>query len=94
MDDDRIVNFEWQLVKAPIGFELDSNDLKTSTLQIKSLIAGSYIVQLTVTDSDNETSSTQSNLNVIKEVDYPPTAIVSQDQILFLPQNEVTLIGN
>lgn len=95
IDDDKIVNYKWDLIKAPIGFQLQSNDLQTPTLQLTSLIAGSYIFQLTVTDSDNQTNSTQANLNVLKEKDYPPTAIINQaDQILILPRNSVLLMGN
>jgi len=94
VDDDRIINYKWSLVKAPIGFEIPSNDLETETLKLKNLVAGNYSFRLLVTDSDNSTSVAQADLTVLKEKDYPPTAIVNQDLIIFLPQNSVTLSGN
>lgn len=72
---------------------MPSNDLEKSTLIVKNLIAGSYVFELKVKDSDNETSTAQANVNVLKEKDYPPVAIVSKDTILFLPTNNVILYG-
>lgn len=92
-DDDKIVSYKWSLLKSPIGYDLQSNDLQTSTLQLKNLIPGSYVFQLVVSDSDNQTSSAQAHLIVEREKDYPPTSNAGQDQIIFLPQNSVTLNG-
>lgn len=92
-DDDKIISYKWNLIKTPIGFELPSNDLETQTLQLKNLVAGDYIFKLTIMDSNGQTSTAQATLTVLREKDYPPTAIVSQDQIIFLPQNSVTLMG-
>lgn len=92
IDDDQIT-YKWSILKAPIGFELPSKDLEKSTLQIKNLIAGKYVLELTVKDQENETDSAQANISVLKEIDYPPVAVVSQDKIIFLPNNNIILYG-
>ena len=82
-----------QAVTVPIGFT--NNQLPSSpTLQLKNLLPGLYQIKLTVTDSDGAVNSTIANITVLKEIDYPPTANAGQDQIIFLPQNEITLMGN
>ena len=45
-------------------------------------------------DGGHLTNSTTANITVIKETDYPPTAIAGQDVVIHLPTNEVTLNGN
>ncbi|GAB6023868.1 hypothetical protein CHUAL_008606 [Chamberlinius hualienensis] len=91
-DDDKIVKYVWEMVQAPIGYSPQLT--QTATLQLKNLVAGNYRIILTVTDSDGVTNSTLANLNVTKETDYPPTALIEPDVIIYLPQNEVTINGN
>lgn len=93
IDDDRIVSYKWSQCKSPLGYDLQSNDLQTSTLQLKNLIPGLYVIELMVSDSDNQTSTAQAQLIVQPEKDYPPTSNAGPDQIIFLPQNSVTLYG-
>ena len=58
------------------------------------LVLGNYTFKLTVTDSDQESSSTYATLTVVKETDYPPAANAGEAVIIFLPQNKLTLNGN
>uniref|UniRef100_A0A1W7RAA4 Dyslexia-associated protein KIAA0319 n=1 Tax=Hadrurus spadix TaxID=141984 RepID=A0A1W7RAA4_9SCOR len=91
-DDDKIVQYHWEPVVAPIGYPVQSND--GPTLQLKDLMPGSYKFKLTVKDSDGVLNSTVANLTVLKEMDYPPTANAGADVIINLPQNEVILNGS
>lgn len=92
-DDDKIVSYQWEVKTFPIGYNPSSNDLQASTLQLKDPIPGTYVISLVVADADNQTSTATANLIVEREKDYPPTSNAGQDQIIFLPQNSVTLNG-
>ena len=73
LDDDKIINYHWDVVSAPIGYQPQLPE--TSTLQLTDLNApGNYTFKLTVTDSDNVTNSTLANITVLKDTDYPPVA--------------------
>lgn len=91
-DDDKIVQYHWEAVVAPIGYTVQSND--GPTLQLKNLMPGFYKFKLTIKDSDGVLNSTIANLTVLKEMDYPPTANAGPDVIINIPQNSVTLNGN
>jgi hypothetical protein len=82
-----------QALVVPIGYT-NTKFPSNPTLQLKDLLPGLYQLNLTVTDSDGATNSTIANVTVLKEIDYPPTANAGQDQIIFLPQNDITLMGN
>jgi hypothetical protein len=93
-DDDRIVAYQWEPIQVPIGYQMPAEvDLNTATLQLRNLVAGAYSFNLTVKDSDNATSWDWANVTVLKEIDYPPTAVAGADIIIHLPQNEVVLNG-
>lgn len=95
IDDDRIVAYHWEPIQVPIGYQIPADvDLNTATLQLRNLIAGTYLFNLTLQDSDNATSSGWANVTVLKEIDYPPTALAGPNVIIHLPQNEVYLNGN
>ncbi|XP_059086582.1 dyslexia-associated protein KIAA0319-like protein [Tigriopus californicus] len=86
--------FKWELKSEPLGY---SKDLKETgpTLTLDDLIAGNYIIQVTVTDGDGAKSVVaEATIDVVPETDYPPTANAGEDIILYLPQREVTLYGN
>ncbi|XP_023236915.1 dyslexia-associated protein KIAA0319-like protein isoform X2 [Centruroides sculpturatus] len=91
-DDDKIVQYHWEAVVAPIGYAVQSNE--APTLQLKNLMPGFYKFKLTVKDSDGVLNSTIANLTVLKEMDYPPTANAGPDVIINIPQNSVILNGN
>ncbi|KAL5280452.1 KIAA0319L family protein [Megaselia abdita] len=91
-DDDKIVNWKWELIRGPIGYQPKLPE--TSTLQLTDLTSpGNYTFKLTVTDSDTATNSTSANIVVLKGTDYPPEANAGADVILYLPHNNVTLNG-
>ncbi|CAD7078937.1 unnamed protein product [Hermetia illucens] len=91
-DDDKIVNWHWELLQGPIGYQKKLPE--TETLQLSDLEPGNYEFKLTVTDSDNVQDSTTANITVLKEKDYPPQANAGADVILYLPHNNVTLNGS
>lgn len=72
-DDDQIVNWHWDLISGPIGYEPTLPE--TSTLQLSDLTSpGNYTFRLTVTDSDKEKNSTTAMISLLKASDYPPEA--------------------
>lgn len=91
-DDDKIVKYLWEEVKGPLRDEKVSAD--TAVLTLKSLVPGNYTFSLTVTDSDGATNSTQAILVVNKAIDYRPVANAGPNQVITLPRNYITLIGN
>jgi len=94
-DDDKIVSYKWEVQKGPVEFKLDpAKSLNSSVLQVENLVPGNYTIKLTVEDSDHLVSYTTANITVLKETDYPPTAIAGEDVVIYLPQTEVTLNGN
>lgn len=80
-DDDKIVNWHWELLQGPIGYQKKLPE--TETLQLSDLEPGNYEFKLTVTDSDNVQDSTTANITVLKEKDYPPQANAGELFILF-----------
>lgn len=91
-DDDKIMKYLWEEVKGPLRDEKVSAD--TAVLKLTSLVPGTYTFSLTVTDSDGATNSTQATLVVNKAIDYPPVANAGPNQVITLPRNSITLIGN
>lgn len=71
-DDDGIKSWHWDLIQGPIGYKATLQE--TSTLQLSDLVPGNYTFKLTVTDSDDAKNSTTAQINVLKAIDYPPSA--------------------
>ncbi|CAG7680973.1 unnamed protein product [Allacma fusca] len=94
-DDQKIVSYKWELQKGPIEYTFNpTKTVNSTTLQVENLIPGNYTFKLTVEDAGHLTNSTTANITVIKETDYPPTAIAGKDVVIYLPTTEVTLNGN
>lgn len=91
-DDDKIVEYHWEVITLPIGYKIQLND--TNTVQLMNLIPGFYCFKLTVKDSDGISNSTFANVTVLREKDYPPTANAGSDVVIYLPRDQVTLNGN
>lgn len=91
-DDDKIESYKWELVQGPINYSPTLQELPTIELSdLKE--PGNYTFKLTVTDSDNAENSTTAIIQVVEEMDYPPTSNAGADVILYLPHNNVTLNG-
>ncbi|XP_022258402.1 dyslexia-associated protein KIAA0319-like protein, partial [Limulus polyphemus] len=91
-DDDKIIDYHWEVISLPIGYKIQLNN--SSTVQLRNLIPGFYRFKLTVKDSDGILNYTFANVTVLKEKDYPPTANAGSDAVMYLPQDDVTLNGN
>nr|XP_027218002.1 dyslexia-associated protein KIAA0319-like protein isoform X1 [Penaeus vannamei] len=91
-DDAGIVSYRWEMVTAPLGYKLAEET--GPTVQLTDLIPGNYTIMLRVKDEEGLEGNATAVLSVIKETDYPPTANAGGDQIIYLPQTEITLYGN
>lgn len=91
-DDDKIVQWKWELVQGPINYSPTLEEKPTIELDdLKE--PGNYTFKLTLTDSDKAENSTTTLIQVIEEIDYPPQANAGADVILYLPHNNITLNG-
>lgn len=90
-DDDKIINWHWEVISGPIGYQPQLPEV--NTLQLDLVSPGNYTFKLTVTDSNNVTNSTTATIAVLKETDYAPVANAGDAVILYLPNNNVTLNG-
>ncbi|ALC43405.1 CG7565 [Drosophila busckii] len=90
-DDDKIINWHWEVISGPIGYQPQLPEVNTLQLDLTS--PGNYTFKLTVTDSNNVTNSTTAMISVLKETDYAPVANAGDAVILYLPNNNVTLNG-
>lgn len=91
-DDDKITSWHWEVISAPIGYQVTLKD--TSTLELDNLLLpGNYTFKLTVIDSDKATNSTTAMIQVLQEIDYPPESNAGPDVIIYHPQKNVTLNG-
>lgn len=92
VDDDKIVQWKWELVQGPINYSPLLPE--QPTLKLEDLKEpGNYTFKLTVTDSDKAENSTTATIQVVEEIDYPPQANAGADVILYLPHNNITLNG-
>uniref|UniRef100_A0A8C5MWG7 KIAA0319 n=1 Tax=Leptobrachium leishanense TaxID=445787 RepID=A0A8C5MWG7_9ANUR len=91
-DDDKIVTYHWEEIEGPLQEQKASSD--SSVLHLSGLVTGNYTFRLTVTDSDGAINSTIAYVRVNKPVDYPPLANAGPNQVITLPQNNITLNGN
>ncbi|XP_068142854.1 LOW QUALITY PROTEIN: dyslexia-associated protein KIAA0319 [Drosophila tropicalis] len=90
-DDDKIINWHWEVISGPIGYQPQLPEVNTLQLDLTS--PGNYTFKLTVTDSNNVTNSTTAFIALLKETDYAPVANAGDAVILYLPNNNVTLNG-
>ncbi|XP_068202619.1 dyslexia-associated protein KIAA0319-like protein isoform X2 [Palaemon carinicauda] len=91
-DDGEITSYRWEMVTAPLGYKLSEET--APALQLTDLVPGNYTIMLLVKDEEGLEGNTTTFLSVVKETDYRPTANAGGDQIVYLPQTEITLYGN
>jgi ribosomal protein L14 len=89
--DGTIASYKWSEVSGPSAATITSGTTATPT--VSSLVAGTYIFQLIVTDNSGATSTAQVKVIVNPAVNIPPVANAGADQTITLPVNSVTLDG-
>src|SRR5690606_5946551 len=82
----------WTKLSGPSSILIEkSNGTKT---WLKGLAQGKYVIQLTVTDNNNATSSKLITVTVnAQKVNASPVASISGPESIFLPQDSVRLDG-
>ncbi|XP_065898238.1 dyslexia-associated protein KIAA0319-like protein [Dysidea avara] len=86
------MTYKWEEVSGPLETHLPSST--DPVLTLRGLVAGTYILKLTVTDVDGVSHSTTANITVVPSVDNPPVAKAGGAQVLVWPNNHITLYGN
>jgi hypothetical protein len=89
--DGTISSYAWSKVSGPTGGTIVSPS--SAKTVINSLVQGTYIFALKVTDNDGATGSDSVVVTVKAAVNQPPTANAGANQIISLPTNSVTLTG-
>jgi len=91
--DGRISNYLWSKISGPVS----SNIIKPSDsiTKVKSLIAGTYLFELRVTDNGGLSvkDTVQILVNAGAPANHPPIANAGADQTITLPTNAVNLDG-
>ncbi len=86
--DGSIASYLWTKVSGPTATLAGTT---TATLSLSSLVQGSYVFRLTVTDNVGATAS--DDVNVTVAVNQPPAPETGGNKTIFLPTNTVTLNG-
>ncbi len=90
--DGTIATYEWTQVEGPSVAVL--NGETTSDVTISTLIEGSYIFRLTVTDNDGATAFDEVTVNVLSATNNEiPTVSVGEDIDLTLPEDTTLITG-
>jgi hypothetical protein len=87
--DGSIVSYAWTKVSGPSASLQNQN---TSTLTVLSLLEGTYVFGLTVTDDNGATGYDEVKLTVEK-ANVPPTVNAGTDKVIQLPTNTIVLNG-
>lgn len=90
--DGSITNYLWTNLSGPSSPSLTG--ATTSVLGVGSLVAGTYVFRITVTDNDGATAFDQVNVIVQTSTNINPIANAGSDLTIFLPTNSVTLNGS
>jgi predicted esterase len=92
-----ITNYAWSQVSGPGQASITQMN---SNLDVKNLLAGTYVFRLTVTDnggathSDNVTVTVNGTTPPPTGGNTPPVAVTSASQTITLPTNSVFLLGS
>jgi len=93
--DGAIMAFEWKVIGGPSQYAC-SNPLVHDAV-FHSLVQGTYLFELKVTDNEGATARDTMTLSVVSPAppsNARPTAAAGADQVITLPQSTVTLSGS
>jgi chitodextrinase len=89
--DGSIVSFNWKEVSGPAqGTIVNANNVTTS---VNSLVQGTYVFKLTVTDNSGATGNDSVTIMVNPAPNQPPVANAGSSKTITLPVNSTTLSG-
>ena len=90
--DGSIVSYEWTKVSGPSAVLTNAS---TATLSVSSMLAGTYVFRLTVTDNDGAIDSDEVRVKVNGvATNQAPVADAGNDQTITLPTSIATLNGS
>ncbi|WP_153796263.1 PKD domain-containing protein [Foetidibacter luteolus] len=91
--DGSIKTYAWKLLSGPAGYKLSATN--KSKVKLTKLVAGTYKVELTVTDNKGATGTATESILVRKEkANEAPVAVINTKENILLPLNSVTLDGS
>jgi poly(3-hydroxybutyrate) depolymerase len=89
--DGTVVSYQWSKISGPSSFSI--NNAAISDPVISNLVAGTYVIELAVTDNDGGVGRASVQITVNPAANQPPVANAGPDQTITLPANSVTLSG-
>jgi hypothetical protein len=90
--DGQITAYAWSVISGPLVYQFD--DLFSAKTIIKNLAAGSYLVELMITDNNGATTRDTLAINVLPiPGNIPPVAIAGMDETILLPADSASLDG-
>jgi hypothetical protein len=87
-----IVSYGWTEISGPSTATISGAN--TATPSVSSLIAGTYVFQLLVTDNNGLTGTAQVKIIVNAAVNIPPVSNAGNNQTITLPVNAAALDGS
>ena len=92
-DPDGTINFyQWNQTSGPSQASFSS--LYSAKPVVSSLVQGSYVFTLKVTDNLGATATSSVTITVNAAINQPPSANAGQDQTITLPQDSITVSGS
>nr|XP_008106997.1 PREDICTED: dyslexia-associated protein KIAA0319 homolog isoform X1 [Anolis carolinensis] len=93
-DDHGIVGYEWSLSPKSKNKLVTMEGVRSPYLRLSSLKEGDYTLQLTVTDSAEQQSTTEVTIVVQPEKNSPPRAVTGPNKELTFPDQSAILDGS
>ena len=90
--DGSIIQYRWSKVAGPAPFFINNANSVNPT--ISNLVAGTYIMELTVTDNNQATGKDSVIITIYPPLNTVPLANAGPDQVISLPANSVILNGS
>lgn len=87
--DGTVAGYLWTKVSGPTATIAGTT---TATLSLSSLLAGTYVFRLTVTDNLGATASDDITL-IVSNINQSPTVVASDDEILTLPNSSTSVLA-